>query len=213
MVWMDLQGKFWINHCVMFSVTSSARICGQSLDPVLAILEAQGIGPIFKWVDDCDFMVEPVSPAALPGRDPSLPLHTYHFLVPSVTVSPSSSLLLGASALPIQIPSVKDVIPPLGTQLVTWSYPYALDDVCKATEPLQVPWAHSKWIQFDFCTVYLGFLWDYWNRRVSLPDGKHLKYYKQVMDFIGFAHSKSLQVALAVTQKLHGSLVHICSVH
>jgi hypothetical protein len=101
MVWMDLQGKFCINHCVMFGVTSGARICGQSLDLVLAILEAQGIGPIFKWVDDFDFMVEPVLWAALPGCDPSLPLHTYHFLVPSVTVSPSSSLLLGASALSI----------------------------------------------------------------------------------------------------------------
>ena len=60
MAWMDLQGRFWLNHCLMFGVTSGAGICGRALNPVLAILEAQGIAPIFKWVDDFDFMAEPI---------------------------------------------------------------------------------------------------------------------------------------------------------
>jgi len=177
MVWLDLEGRLWVNHCLMFGVTSGAGICGQALEPVRAILEAQGMGPIFKWVDDFDFLAEPLSPDALRMRDPSLPLHTYQFLIPIAVLSPMATLEVAAGALPVRVTRLVDFAVPAGFRMVSWSYPYDLGDVRRSTAPLCLPWAESKWIEFAFRTVYMGFLWDYWNRRVSLPDDKRLKYF------------------------------------
>jgi hypothetical protein len=176
-------------------------------------LGSTGHGPIFKWVDDFDFLAEPLSPEAIQTRDPSSPLHTYQFLAPTMTLPSTATLVEVASMLPVQLPALADPVIPAGFQVITWSYPYDLSDVWRAMAPLCLPWAESKWIEFGFCTVYMGFLWDYWNRRVSLPDEKRLKYFGQVTDFLTLTESSSPRIALAVTQKVHGSLVHICYVH
>jgi hypothetical protein len=160
MVWQDLQGGFWINHAVMFGVTSGAGICGAALEPVCMILEAAGMGPIGCWVDDFILFTEPVTGSFSPHQ--SHHPHIAHFLCSQMTISHISPLEEGHAVIPVEVVQIT-LHPPPGQFVQSWTYSYSLDDVHALTAELGVPWSASKWLPFAFMTVYVGFLWDLWN--------------------------------------------------
>ena len=60
------EGKFYIDHVVCFGVASGVGLQGAVMDALVDVLEALGIGPNEKWVDDLINFRYPISEVA-PG--------------------------------------------------------------------------------------------------------------------------------------------------
>ncbi|KAF7306192.1 hypothetical protein MIND_00409500 [Mycena indigotica] len=80
-----------------------------------------------------------------------------------------------------------------------------------AIQPLRIPWHPTKWTEYLFELVYIGFLWNFPNKTVALPEDKRLKFLKRIHDFRSICKSGRCQLLHA--QKIHGSLCHISFVH
>ncbi|KAF5335576.1 hypothetical protein D9758_017967 [Tetrapyrgos nigripes] len=91
-----------------------------------------------------------------------------------------------------------------------YQYPYNKSLMLKRIEDLKAPWhtVDKGDDEFDFVTVFIGFLWDLVQRRVSLPEEKRLKYLTRIDTFL---HDyKSSRCQLKIMEKIHGYLCH-CS--
>jgi len=55
-------------------------------------------------------------------------------------------------------------------------FTYNFDDIDSISDSLGIPWEKSKDQPFSSTTIYIGFLWDITNRRVSLSPPKINKY-------------------------------------
>lgn len=193
---------FRIDHTVFFGATSGPGIAGEVNDAIVDILGASGI-PSSKWVDDFLFRNVPLPADQHPVRFPSLTSTTLHFAVPTLPPITSTSPLASSLALlPVQH-SPHDPLPQ-GTTHITFSYAYILRDVRQVTDHLAVPWANDKWQGFSFLVEYLGFIWDCWNKRVSLPDKKRLKYHARVLALLALDRTQ-----LRPLQKVYGCLQHV----
>ena len=79
--------------------------------------------------------------------------------------------------------------------------------------PLNVPWHPTKTSdRFILVFIFIGFLWDLFQKQVSLPVHKRLKFLHHVTTFLSKADSHT-QVSLLEAQQIHGSLVHICFIY
>ncbi|KAF7315099.1 Reverse transcriptase ribonuclease h [Mycena indigotica] len=100
-----------------------------------------------------------------------------------------------------------DIMAPLRTSGTPPPAPEAL----LAIQPLCIPWHPTKWTEYLFELVYIGFLWNFPNKTVALPEDKRLKFLKRIHDFRSICKSGRCQLLHA--QKIHGSLCHISFVH
>jgi hypothetical protein len=91
-------------------------------------------------------------------------------------------------------------------------YRHNCDTALALIASLNVPWHPTKTgDRFINRFVFIGFLWDLVNRRVSLPEVKRLKFLTRVSLFLQKS-TESARVSLLDVQKIHGSLVHLCFV-
>ncbi|OBZ78926.1 hypothetical protein A0H81_01330 [Grifola frondosa] len=79
------------------------------------------------------------------------------------------------------------------------------------TAPLGVPWHQTKCKDYAFEAVYVGFLWDLWNRTVSLPEVKRLKYVAKLTAFVEKARDG--RVSQKDTMSINGTLSHITFIY
>jgi len=152
---------------------------------------------------------DPLSPTA----NPALSTHTRYFRLPRVLVTFDTPHEIAHTAHPIEISEDEALnlqSAGEGASVRAWKYRYTLDDVTAITDDLGVPWALQKWLGFAFERAFIGFLWDYFLKRVTLPDMKRLKYLARAKDLLSAnGHKTKLQPVL----KLHGCLMHITFVY
>ena len=93
-----------------------------------------------------------------------------------------------------------------------FTYDYDRTAALLRIAPLKVPWHDEKGdSDFLFVTDFIGFRWDIPNKRVSLPDGKRLKFLNRVRVFLDQFDGRSC--SLPDVEKIHGSLCHVAFVH
>jgi hypothetical protein len=209
-------GQFYVNQAVPFGVRPGAGICGAVLEPVRDILLASGVGPIRRWVDDIVFINCPLSdpPDPLPPTaNLALSTHVRYFQLPQVSVTFDTPHEIARTAHPIEISETEASNLQScgeGASVRAWRYRYTLDDVTAITDDLGVSWARQKWLGFAFERPFIGFLWDFFLKRVTLPDIKRLKYLARAEGLLlADGHKSKLQPVL----KLHGCLMHITFVY
>lgn len=93
-----------------------------------------------------------------------------------------------------------------------WVYSHDIQDIFRMTLPLGVPWKLGKCFDYDFWVVYLGFLWDLPERRVSLPTAKRLKYLAKLEAFYAAIESGG-RVSYKDAMSVNGTLSHISFVY
>ncbi|KAF7319947.1 Reverse transcriptase/ribonuclease H [Mycena kentingensis (nom. inval.)] len=99
-------------------------------------------------------------------------------------------------------------IDPNGLDPPSFWFGYDENGVRNTLGPLRAPWHPDKGQGFAFLVIYIGFLWDFQRRQVSLTEEKRLKFLRRVNDF------RQKQVfSLYDLQKIHGSLCHIAYVY
>ena len=151
-------GKFYMDQCAPFGLTTSGGIQGMSADALVDIWKHYGIGQVLKWVDD--FII---------------------FRAPS------------------------------GSDANGFVYHYDLDHVKGSVAALGIPWNLKKEKDFASLVVYIGFLWDLKEKRVSLTEKKRLKSLAKVNSFI--TAFSGMRAPLDTTQSLLGTLAHIAFVY
>ena len=67
----------------------------------------------------------------------------------------------------------KPVIPPSNGSI---SYHYSLEDIYAITDPLGWPWKHSKTHDFNDEFKYLGFIWSFDRKTITIPPDKCSRY-------------------------------------
>lgn len=90
-------------------------------------------------------------------------------------------------------------------------YAFSILDIFRITAPLGVPWKLGKYHEHAYVATYLGFLWDLWNRTVSLPEAKRLKYLAKLSVFTTLASSG--RVTLSDSMSINGTLSHVSFVY
>lgn len=94
-----------------------------------------------------------------------------------------------------------------------YSYQHDRDSSLALVESTNTPWNFIKTgTHFDYSSVFIGFLWDLTDRRVSLPTDKRLKFLQRVQHLLQCYTSKT-PISLHDVQKIHGSLVHISFIY
>jgi len=172
------------------------------MDAVVDILEGFGI-TAKKWVDDYLFLNVPIMNALRPH--PELQRTRVTYTLPLVSaITTHSTLVESQAAIPTLLTSGGTI--PEGHTTVTFTFPYSLKDISTITAPLRFPWADQKWQSFGFKIEFLGFTWDMWHRRVSIPDTKRLKYLERIKALL---ESPDQRVRLKPLEKAHGSLMHV----
>jgi hypothetical protein len=105
-------------------------------------------------------------------------------------------------------------IPNASGPFVSGEYHYRFDrtSIVAPIVPVRTPWNLVK-TGYEFLTqvIYLGFLWDFQLRRVSLPEIKRLKFLARVRNAVQIMDSSGF-FSLTDLQELHGSLCHLCFV-
>ncbi|KAF7330695.1 hypothetical protein MSAN_02447600 [Mycena sanguinolenta] len=93
------------------------------------------------------------------------------------------------------------------------SYAYAYDhtDALERISPTRTPWHPTKGQDFASLFVYIGFLWDIENKRVSLPEQKRLKFLERCRRFLRSFSTR--QCIMRDVMKIHGSLCHLTFVY
>ncbi|GBE86646.1 hypothetical protein SCP_0905260 [Sparassis crispa] len=71
-------GDFYIDHVLPFGVSSGTGVQGEPMDAIVDILEAHGIGPSRKWVDDLINFRFPIR------TDPASGAHEYAYSLPDI---------------------------------------------------------------------------------------------------------------------------------
>lgn len=95
--------------------------------------------------------------------------------------------------------------------LYHFMYGHSIDDIKRELAPLGISWKDSKQQNHAFQSQYIGFRWDFWERRISIPIEK-LKKYLDRIEFIISTVTKSTRIHLKYILQLHGCLTHVCYV-
>jgi hypothetical protein len=88
-----------------------------------------------------------------------------------------------------------------------WHYSFDIDDICKVARYLGIPFSPNKVTPFSFTTCYVGFLWSWDTKVVSLPSDKRL----EVCAKLTAAHALE-KIPLKSLHSLLGSLSHVSMV-
>ena len=100
---------------------------------------------------------------------------------------------------------------PSGSNVNGFVYHYDLDHIKGSVATLGIPWNLKKEKDFASLVVYIGFLWDLKEKRVSLTEAKRLKSLAKVNSFI--VAFSGMRAPLDTTQSLLGTLVHISFIY
>jgi hypothetical protein len=91
-------------------------------------------------------------------------------------------------------------------------YDYDRAEMLRRVSSLGIPWHEEKGDgHFKFQTVFIGFLWDIPQKRVSLPETKRLKFLERVRLFLHRFSKKPCH--LLDVEKIHGSLCHVTFIY
>ena len=202
--------SFAANICNNFGLTSAGGVHGLLADVGTDIFQANGIGPLSKWVDDHIFF-----------RVPHCHLNTYNNqrLSWSQLVTSNGGRIHEGSRIWYKGDTMPDGRPEefdedMATPLCDFShasarssddaiFTYTDQDIDLLSDELGIPWETSKTIPFRSIVPYLGFVWDLNARSVAIPAEKKLKYLDAIKEW-----EKKPTHALAEVQKLYGKLLH-----
>lgn len=96
--------------------------------------------------------------------------------------------------------------------LTPYEYPFGLIQIYDKSRPLGVPWHPTKWTDFAFIFVYLGFLWNLTDRSVTLPESKRLKYLNKITNILHLLKTSSGRPGKLTyfdAMSINGTLSHI----
>jgi hypothetical protein len=116
--------------------------------------------------------------------------------------------------LPLIAKWVDDIVPirtPSSTMNGIHNYSVSFDDFAHEIRAFGWPIADDKNRDFAPTVLFIGFSWDFVNKVVSLPELKREKFLKRTQDWL--TRSNSGGVSQSETEKVVGSLEHVCSVH
>ncbi|OBZ72642.1 hypothetical protein A0H81_07918 [Grifola frondosa] len=99
----------------------------------------------------------------------------------------------------------------IGNSPNSFTYSHTIQDIFRITKPLGVPWHQTKCTEHAFTGIYLGFLWDVWNRTVSLPETKRQKYLTKLTLFLD--HIARERTSQKDAMSINGTLSHITFVY
>ncbi|KAF7324545.1 hypothetical protein MKEN_00495700 [Mycena kentingensis (nom. inval.)] len=99
-------------------------------------------------------------------------------------------------------------VDPNGLDPPRYWYGYDENGVRTILGPVRAPWHPDKGQGFAPRAIYIGFLWDFEFRQVSLTEDKRRKFLRRVIDF-----RQNPVFSLYDIQKIHGSLCHIAYVY
>jgi len=88
-----------------------------------------------------------------------------------------------------------------------FEYAYDLAGIHAFLEPLGIPWQPDKCCDFADVVQYVGFLWDFKDKRVSLPEKKRVKHVAKIQLFLDQRRNTRLEA-----ESLAGSLIHLAFV-
>ncbi|KAF7319316.1 hypothetical protein HMN09_00269200 [Mycena chlorophos] len=184
--WFVVRGPrgYYIDHCAPFGGSGSSGNASKIATAIEDIWEAEMVDDPDHYEDD--------------GIVPRTPLAT----IMEEDTHPESPTPHRKPRIPVESVVV-------GT--TTYHYAYSRASALAAIEPLRVPWHPVKWTEFLFEIVYIGFLWNLPEKRVSLPEQKRLKFLRRVDEFRDLC--KRGRCSLNDVEKIHGSLCHICFVY
>jgi len=203
--------SFTANICNNFGLTSAGGVHGLLADAGTDLFQANGIGPVSKWVDDHIFF-----------RIRRCHLHTYNNQRHSWgqvidsnggRIHEGSRIWYRGDTMPNGHPEEfdEDMASPLCDLSSVSACPpndalftYADININNLSETLGIPWEVSKSIPFGSVVPYLSFIWDLDARTVAIPEEKKIKYLNVIEEW-----KKKPTHALAEVQGLYGKLLHI----
>ena len=216
--------EFAINTCNNFGLASAGGIYGEIGDATLDIFCAQGIGPIFRWVDDhILFRIQGKPFLGLLPFNMHRHLSGEHCTAYNVSHLQWHSTIMqngGRSQsgscfwymgqdMPDDLPAEfdKDAACPITdiSQLPNRSphdslFTYCDVDIDAISEQLGIPWEPSKTMPFSSIVPYLGFEWNLSELTVAITEDKKTKYRTAIRDWL-----PNLTHNLEETQKLYES--------
>ena len=154
------------------------------------LMRVQGIGPIEKWVDDHIFFR--IRRSHLANYNKSRQVWRNAIRQSGLITTGSRIWFKGQSYMDgsfdefnedciFQITDLSCESPRSAhDQLFTYNF----DDIDKLSDTLGIPWEKSKDQPFNSSTIYIGFLWDIANKRVSLSPRKVEKYLSAIQTWL-----------------------------
>jgi len=89
---------------------------------------------------------------------------------------------------------------------IEYHYRYSLHSAKTYISPINIPWHPTKWADFGDSRVYVGYLFDFPNRTVSLPESKRIKYAFRLRTFLdSYSHKQAFKRDV---EKVCGTLAH-----
>ena len=209
---MQLQGEdsFAANTSNKFSLTSAGGAHSLLADSGSDIFQANGMGPLSKWVDNHIFF-----------QIPHQHLNSYNnqhlswsqaITVNGGQIHEGSHIWYRGDVMPDGHPEEfdEDMASPLcdlsHTSMCSPDdtlFTYASTDIDLLSEELGIPWEASKTVPFGFVVLYLGFIWDLNTCTVAIPEEKRFKYLNAIEEW-----KKKLTHALLEVQSLYSKLLH-----
>jgi len=201
-----------IDTFTAFGVTPAAGAYGHMADAGCEIMRSHGIGPIEKWVDDHVFFRI--------RREFTTKYNTHRTVWrdatrPSGLITSGSRIWFKGSmhddgscdefSEDCSFP-IRDLSAASSRSRHDQLFTYNFDDIDSISDSLGIPWEKSKDQPFGSTTIYIGFLWDITNRRVSLTPPKINKYLTAIQTW----QSRPSHV-LQDVRELYGKLLHTCS--
>ena len=201
-----------IDTFTAFGATPSAGAYGHMADAGCELMRVQGIGPIEKWVDDHIFFR--IRRSHLANYNKSRQVWRNAIRQSGLITTGSRIWFKGQSYMDgsfdefnedciFQITDLSCESPRSAhDQLFTYNF----DDIDKLSDTLGIPWEKSKDQPFNSSTIYIGFLWDIANKRVSLSPRKVEKYLSAIQTWL----TRTTHM-LQEVRELYGKLLHACS--
>ena len=202
-----------IDTCVAFGASPSCGTYRQVANAGAEILQAKGIGPLDKWIDDHLFFHIPKSQLQQ-YNEARAEWHSDIMLTgPKHTASRvwysgiehmdgSSEEFNESCVFPIQ--DLADRSPRLKEDAL---FTYNFTDINEISRDLGIPWETSKDQPFVTSTIYIGFVWDLEQQTVTLTPSKIDKYINEIDEWLARpTHT------LKHVQKLYGKLLHAASI-
>jgi hypothetical protein len=202
--------SFAIDTCCSFRLSTSAGLYSSVGDAFADIIQALGMGPIFKWVDDHVFFQIPKEHISKYNRK----LDTQHATIKRNSNPKVDGCCVWYAGNTLPNSQIKEYDTDCAYQLKDLShnsprsahdakFSYNLQDVDSISTDLGIPWEISKDIPFSSQVMYIGLIWDIADRTVSLSESKHEKYLNAIKVW-----KNQRTHTLNELQKLYGKLLH-----
>ena len=180
-------GKFTLNTCNSFGGATAGGLFGLFGDALADLLQAKGIGPILKWVDNYIFFRIPQD--TIPGYNEGREANRR-------TVEENGGRLQTGGRLWYKGKILADIGAEHFAEDFTFpirlihncenkgiTFPYSSQEIDKITAPLGIPWETSKDVPFNPIVIFTGLSWDLDQKRVSLPNSKREKYSQAITEW------------------------------